>query len=247
MKPSGVTAIVVSVGLETMLRFCLEHLARALARLPDGTHRTVVVDNASPQPYLAGDLGPAVELLRFDRHRSFAHANNRAAERFPSPLYLLLNNDVLLAESALARAVELLERSPRAGICGSRLLFPDGTLQHGGVVFGAGRVGPYHQARGRPGRIVPRANREWQAVTGACMLVRAELWGALGGLDESYPFGLEDVDLCLRARAAGWRVLCCDDVDSLHFESLTPGRAARDVASRRLFQERWRGRFAIDG
>ena len=247
MSSPSVTAIVVSAGLETMLGFCLQGLRRALAELPGGAHRLVVVDNAATTPYLADDLGADVELLRFDLHRSFARANNLAAERFPNDLYLLLNNDVLLAETALARAVELLERAPGAGVCGSRLLFPDGTVQHCGVVFADGKRGPYHFARGRPTRAVARANREWQAVTGACMLVRRAVWEELRGLDESYPFGLEDVDFCLRARIAGWRVLCCDDVDSLHFESSTPGRAARDVDSRRLFLSRWRGRYGIDG
>lgn len=245
MSGFAVTAIVVSCGLETMLRFSLESLDRALARLP-GAHHIVVVDDASTVPYLADDLGPAVELLRLDRHRSFARANNLAAERFPNDLYLLVNNDVLLAETALERAVALLERAPGAGVCGSRLLFPDGTVQHCGVVFDRER-GPYHFARGRPARSVARANREWQAVTGACMLVRSVVWDEIGGLDESYPFGLEDVDFCLRARIAGWRVVSCDDVDSLHFESSTPGRAARDVDSRRLFLQRWRGRYGIDG
>jgi GT2 family glycosyltransferase len=247
VSPPSVTAIVVSAGLETMLRFCLESLGRALARLPGVAHRIVVVDDASTTPYLADDLGAEVELLRFDLHRSFARANNLAAERVPNDLYLLLNNDVLLAETALERAAALLERAPSAGICGSRLLFPNGTIQHCGVVFADGTRGPYHFARGRPARTVARANREWQAVTGACMLVRRAVWEDLGGLDEFYPFGLEDVDFCLRARIAGWRVLCCDDVDSLHFESLTPGRAARDVDSRRLFLSRWRGRYGIDG
>ena len=248
--PTRITAIVVSRGLDALLRACLDHLRRALAALdaPDAAHTVVVVDDASPHPYRRDALGaPPPELLRLDVHRSFAHANGLAARRFPNDLYLLLNNDVLLAEDALARMTALLARVPRAGICGSRLVFPDATIQHHGVVFGAGERGPYHADRLRPGHLVPRASREWQAVTGACMLVRAALWTELGGLDESYPFGLEDVDLCLRARARGWRVVCCEDTDSLHFESMTDGRVALDVPSRRLFTERWGGRYAIDG
>jgi GT2 family glycosyltransferase len=255
----GITAIVVSRGLDALLRTCLDHLRRALATFdgptdvaaPDVTsarHRIVVVDDASPHPYRRDALGePPPELLRLDVHRSFAHANNLAARLFPNELYLLLNNDVLLADDALARATALLARVPDAGICGSRLVFPDASIQHRGVVFGSGARGPYHLDRGRAGHLVPRASREWQAVTGACMLVRAIAWQQLGGLDETYPFGLEDVDLCLRARARGWRVVCCEDTDSLHFESMTDGRVALDVPSRKLFAARWEGRYAIDG
>lgn len=250
MTAPGITAIVVSRGLDALLRACLDHLRRALAAL-DGAHerhRVVVVDDASPHPYRRDALGdPPPELLRFDVHRSFAHANDTAAARFPNDLYLLLNNDVLLAHDALARMTALLDREPRAAVCGSRLVFPDATIQHRGVVFGAGERGPYHLDRLRPGHLVPRASREWQAVTGACMLVRAGAWHELGGLDESYPFGLEDVDFCLRVRARGWRVVCCEDTDSLHFESMTDGRVALDVPSRKLFNERWGGRYAIDG
>jgi len=249
VSAAGITAIVVSRGLDALLRCGLASLHRALAAAGDpARHRVVVVDDASELPYRRDRLGdPPPELIRLDVHRSFAHANNVAAARFPNDLYLLLNNDVLLDPAALGHATALLARTPGAGICGSRLVFPDATIQHHGVVFGAGDPGPYHHARRNPGHLVPRASREWQAVTGACMLLRAEVWRELGGLDESYPFGLEDVDFCLRARTRGWRVVCAEEVDSLHFESMTEGRVALDVPSRRVFAARWRGRYAIDG
>lgn len=246
---TGITAVVVSRGLDALLDVCLAHLRAALDRVgaPE-RHAIVVVDNASPAPYHperfhAGRL----RWLRFDVHRSFARACNAGFEVHPNDLVLLVNNDVLLSPEAVAGMCGALESEPGVGICGARLLFPDGTLQHGGVVFGAGGRGPYHADRGRPAQLVPRGVGEVQAVTGACMLVRGVLWRDLGGLDESYPFGLEDVDLCLRARQKGWRVLCANDADSLHFESMTPGRVGLDVASRRLFMQRWRGRYTVDG
>jgi GT2 family glycosyltransferase len=167
--------------------------------------------------------------------------------RARASLLLLLNNDVLLHEQALAGMLAVLDTEPGAAICGTRMVFPDGTIQHNGVVFGPRRIGPYHVDRRRPSRLVPRAVREFQAVTGACMLVRAERWQELGGLDDSYSFGLEDIDFCLRARQRGARVFCAGNVDSLHFESMTPGRIEFDVPSRRLFMERWEGRYTLDG
>ena len=97
----------------------------------------------------------------------------------------------------------MIDSTSQVGICGARMVFPDGTLQHAGVVFGSGKQGPYHLLRTRPSHLMPRVDREFQAVTGACMLVKDELWRKLGGLDEDYPFGLEDIDFCLRARAGG--------------------------------------------
>lgn len=243
-----ITAIVVSRGLEVLLVQCLRCLETA-AETAGEQVQAVVVDNGSVPPYLGRDIAPSrlpVRLLRFDRRISFAHANNTAATRVPADRYLLLNNDVLLHPKALLAMVELQERT-EAGICGSRLLFPDGTIQHCGVVFGPGRIGPYHVHRGRQGHLVPRYNEEFQAVSGACMLVVGEVWRILGGLDEGYPFGLEDIDLCLRARRAGFRVVCAQEVDSLHFEAMTEGRVELDVPSRRLFMNRWQGRYGVEG
>ena len=159
----------------------------------------------------------------------------------------MLNNDVLLCEGTLQRMLGVVAGCENVGICGARLLFPDGTIQHSGVVFGRGDTGPYHYMRGVDHRIAPTADRDHQAVTGACMLVRHAVWDALGGLSEDYGFGLEDIDICLRARQRGWRVVCCNRSGSIHFESMTPGRVELDVDSRRVFMQRWRNRYTIDG
>jgi GT2 family glycosyltransferase len=245
----SLSVLVVSHGLEALLARCLDAAAAAL-RAAGGPARLVVVDNASDPPYVAEALCPdgvTMDVVRLDGAASFSRANNVAAAHHPADAYLLLNNDVLLHPRAIAEMQALLGRERRAGVVGARLVFPDATIQHCGVVFGAGDAGPYHVNRRRPGRAVPRADRELQAVTGACMLVARQAWDALGGLDESYPFGLEDVDFCLRARQRGYRVLVSSRVDSLHFESMTPGRVEKDVESRRIFMQRWRGRYGLDG
>ena len=246
---SGLTAVVVSSGLEALLSVCLKSLRRALLRaLPEADFEIVVVDNASDFPYNPGTfIGNGYRLIRFDTHQRFANANNVGFARYPNPFCLLLNNDVLLDELSVRHMLRLLVETPSAGICGSRLLFPDGSIQHCGVVLGEGKVGPYHVKRRCPAHLVPRADVEYQAVTGACMLVRGELWEELNGLCEDYEFGLEDIDFCLRARAKGWRVFCSNTTDSLHFEASTPGRSSLDRPSRELFMRRWQGRYAIDG
>ncbi len=243
------TVIIPSRGLLPLLEHCLACLERSLREAGVHADSTMaVVDNASHPPLPPGRLAAAgAQLLRLDAHHSFARANNLAARRWPAEHYLLLNNDVLLQPATIGEMLSLVERIPGVGVCGARLVFPGGGLQHGGVVFGPGEKGPYHLLRGQPSHLLPRQEREFQAVTGACMLVRGELWRELGGLDESYPFGLEDIDLCLRARQAGWRIFCCQQSESLHFESLTPGRVALDRPSRALFMSRWRGHYTIDG
>jgi GT2 family glycosyltransferase len=247
VSTEAITAIVVSRDLSALLDHCLGHLFDAIDAAPSGAHSVVVVDNASTPPYAPGALPGRCRALRFDRHQSFAAANNRAAQAAPGDLYLLVNNDIFLHRDAVVGMLDVLNREPQAGICGARLVFPSGAIQHAGVAFRAGRNAPYHWQRGVSRELVPAATREWQAVTGACMLVRAAVWDALGGLDERYPFGLEDIDFCLRARQCGWRVFCAGNVESLHLEARTPGRSALDRASRRVFRKTWRGRYAIDG
>ncbi|MFT5115040.1 MAG: GT2 family glycosyltransferase [Parasphingorhabdus sp.] len=241
--------IIISRGLNGLLHQCLQQLVQAIDGLPESLkHRITVVDNASDPPYWTEcTVSDSVQLIRFDQHQSFARANNIAARRNPADLYLLLNNDVLLDEETLVSMFEQINFDKQCGIVGSRLVFSDGTIQHSGVAFGAGKTGPYHLHRCRPSSQVSTITQEYQAITGACMMIRGAVWEQLNGLDEQYSFGLEDIDFCLRARQWGWRVFCVGKGHSLHFESMTPGRVELDVASRELFMKNWQTRYSIDG
>jgi GT2 family glycosyltransferase len=235
--------VVPSRGLDALLRHCLLALHAALQSLPDGVAtRVVVVDNASPVPYRPGDVA-ADRVLRLDRHHSFAAACNLGTDAADADATLVLNNDVLLDPAAIASMLAHLD-DPVVGIVGARLVYPDATIQHRGVALGPD--GPYHPDRGRPSASVDRRSGPLQAVTGAALLVRRETLASVDGFDEAYPFGLEDIDLCLRARQVGWAVVCDQSVDSLHFESMTPGRAELDTPSRELFRRRWHGAVALD-
>ena len=248
VSASGLTIVIPTKDHAGMLQYCLEHLQRALKVASQFEPCVVVVDNATEIPLLEKDLpSPPAHLIRFDITASFAEASNTAIRRYPNAYYLLLNDDVLLAESALADMQRLLEETPNAGLCGTRLISPDGVIQHVGVVFGPGDIGPYHVSRGQSSALVSRLDGEFQAVTAACLLIRQSAWDDLGGLSGEFACGLEDIDFCLRARQKGWRVFCSCRTDSLHFESMTPGREKPDTRPRRVFMNTWRGRYAIDG
>ncbi len=240
------TVVIPSVGLRALLRTCLAQLDVALRSLEGLAAIAVVVDNGSTPPYGSGELGGGFEHVRFDVPRSFSVACNAGASCRPASRFLFLNNDVLLLPEALREMMEQLDRAG-PGVCGTRLVLPDDTIQHCGVRFDAGPRGPFHIHHGRPSAIVPRHHAPFQAVTGAAMLIDGALFKTLGGFDPMYPFGYEDVDLCLRARQLGAPVFCAQSHDTLHLESTSSRDPNRHSASRKLFFERWGGRYTVDG
>ena len=245
---NSIGIVIVSKDLKGLLDHCLMDLTVALSNIKtDFEHQIVIVDNCSSLPFLKSEYETTSQsLIRFDKHTSFARANNIAVKKIKTEFICLLNNDVFLHPLALREMVESI-RSLHADIAGSRMIFPDNTIQHCGVVFGAKGVGPYHRLRKESTLTVSRAPFFGQAVTGACLMTKRSLYNELEGLDENFGFGLEDIDFCLRARQWGTKVVCCQKYDSLHFESMTPGRIDLDVGSRQHFMDKWEGRYTIDG
>ncbi len=229
--------IVPSRGLAGLLASCLQALDGALEPLRGSYHCEVVVaDNATNPPIDQSFLAKATKRIRYDRHRSFSGIVNDAASKHRDAHLLLLNNDVLLHPLSLLSMVKLLSQS-RVGVVGTRLVYPDGTIQHAGVYLSV--VGPAHVARGVASPQFPRTVTFPPAVTGATMLIRRETFEDVHGFDEGYDFGSEDIDFCHRARQRGWQVACAQEVDSLHFEATTEGRRELDIPARARYLARW--------
>lgn len=158
---------------------------------------------------------------------NFSKANNAIAADVTSDHILLLNDDVAPIRPDWLRWMAAFLRDPRAGLVGARLLYPDDTVQHGGVIMGlAGLCDHAHRhlpARetGYMGRAV--LAQELSAVTAACMLVRRSLYQRLGGLDENYPSAFNDVDFALRAGETGHEILYVPQAELHHYESQTYG------------------------
>ena len=213
------------------------HAARCLRRVVTGTDypefsvEVVVSDAAGADPgVLRGIAGlPSVQVHTMDlRPFNYATVNNLAASRAGGELLLLLNDDVAPMRPDWLSAMVAHMQDPRVGIVGARLFYGNSLVQHEGVVMGLAHLCE-HAGRLRDGNDpgphgLALMDREVSAVTGACLLIRAELYRALGGMDESFAIALNDVDLCLRARRAGWRVVYCAQAALWHYESLSLGR-----------------------
>ncbi|MCC6764889.1 MAG: glycosyltransferase [Deltaproteobacteria bacterium] len=214
-----------------------------LAAVTNGvTFEVIIVDNASSDrtPELCAALGGDVQIIRNAENLGFAAACNQGAGAARGRYVVFLNNDTIPLDGWLPALVRELDADPAVQVVGSKLLFADGTVQHAGVVFGRELPLPYHAFYHAPGTL-PAVNkrREMQCVTGACMAVRRDAFLALGGFDENYRNGFEDVDFCLRVRAQGGRVVYQPASALYHLESQTPGRKAHDEANGKRFLERW--------
>ncbi len=192
----------------------------------------VLVDNGSVEP----ETRALVERLRKDVKVSVLEApgpfnwaaiNNDAVGACHSDLVLFLNNDIeATSEGWLAAMVEHAQR-PEVGAVGARLVYPDGSLQHGGVILGLGGVAG-HVLQGLPAgddrfALWDRVVRPYSAVTGACMLVRRSVFDEVGGFDPAYAIAFNDVDFCLRLGHAGYRVLYTPHAELVHYESVSRG------------------------
>jgi len=187
-------------------------------------------------------------ILRADRF-NYAAANNAAVQLAEGTHVCLLNDDVAPLHPGWLASMMGHLADPQVGIVGARLLYPDRSVQHAGIVLRPDGTGEHahrflgRNAPGYAGRA--RLSQEVSAVTGACLLARRDLYDRLGGLDESFASAFNDIDFCLRARAAGWGVVLAAEAELIHHESMTYGRhyaegeQARAAADRARMLARW--------
>jgi GT2 family glycosyltransferase len=211
-------------------------------------YEVIVVDNASTDgtaEFLA-ELGGDVQVIRNPENYGFAVACNQGAGAARGEFLLFLNNDTIPTEGWLNALVDEVEHQSDVAVVGSKLLYEDGTIQHAGVAFSRIVFTPYHIYRKFPADS-PLVNRrrEFQCVTGACMLVRRDVFEQVGRFDEGFKNGFEDIDLCLKIRERGWRIVYRPDSVVYHLESQTPGRKTHDTDNARRLLERWSKKWWI--
>ncbi len=214
-----------------ILRRCVDGV---LAKTTYARYEVLVIDNQSRDPAAMAYLReiaahPAVQVLQFDQPFNFSAINNFAAKEARGELLCLLNNDTeVITPDWLDEMVGHLMQD-QIGVVGAKLFYPDGRVQHGGDTVGPGGCANHlHNgiARDDPGychRAV--VAQDLSAVTAACLLTRRDLYLELGGLDARWlRVAFNDVDYCLRVRAAGWRVVWTPHAELYHHESVSRGK-----------------------
>lgn len=225
-----------------LLRTCMAGLAATRYPAMDVT----VIDNGSTEPetlaYLAELESTGVRVSRQPGPFNYAALHNRVVPDLAGPLLCLLNNDIevidpdwlaLMVPHALRRDI---------GAVGARLLYPDRTIQHAGIVIGVGG-GAGHAHRQQPDTATGYFGRAHlpqrvSAVTAACLVVRKDRFEAVGGFDEeNFTVAFNDVDLCLKLNNAGWQSFYEPRACLVHHESKSRGRDLRGAGRVRFAGE----------
>lgn len=241
------------ISVVTPLFNCIQHSRAMLeslrASLPAGlSHEIILVDDGSTdgtREWLAG-LGDPFHVILNEHNIGFGAATNRGAAQARGPVLALLNNDLVLKRGWLRPMMGALKGlGSHAGLVGNVQLNASSLeLDHAGITITL-KGKPEHDRRPlNLASLLFTPVRKVVAVTGACVLVRRDTWNRLGGFDEAFFNGCEDVDLCMRAREAG--LVNCVALRSkvLHHVSASPGRKRRDEQNTRILVLRWRAQLA---
>ena len=205
----------------------------------------IVIDNGSEEPetlaYLRWlEAEGVARILRDDGPFNWSRLNNRAAALTGSDLLCFMNNDTEVTSERWLHELVALACRPEIGVAGPTLWFPNGTMQHVGVVFSA-RGSPLHPFRAAPRGTAPfylRSLRTQPAVTGACLVVRRAVFEAVGGFAECFPLGFNDVDFCMRVQEQlGLPSVCTPAAELLHKESASRGRLRSDSDHARFLHD----------
>lgn len=264
MSQIDLSIVIVSYNVRELLTRCLESVVSS--QPPDSrpnqksedwilTTEIWVVDNASSDDSAAmvREKFPHVQLIENAENRGFAAANNQAFPMTRGRYVLMLNPDTQVKSDALATLVRFMDAHPRAGACGGKLVYGDGSLQHSAFRFPTlaqifldffplnwrltrsrlnGRYPISWYARGQPFQI--------DHPLGADFLVRRETAEQVGWLDDQFFIYCEEIDWAMRIKRAGWEIWCVPQAEIIHHEAQST-RQFRD----KMFVELWRARWRL--
>jgi GT2 family glycosyltransferase len=237
-----------------LLRGCVDGL---LHRTDYTDVEILILDNESVEPEthdyfksLAADK--RVRVLEYTGPFNFSAINNFGASHARGSILGFINNDIEVIESGWLREMVSHAVRPNVGAVGARLLYADGTVQHGGVILGIGGVAGHSHKHfwGKEAGYCCRAQvpQYLSAVTAACLLMRRSCFDEIGGFDaENLAVAFNDVDLCLKLREAGYDIVWTPYAEMFHLESasrgsdMAPEKAERFTREVMHMRSRWKG------
>lgn len=239
-----VSLIIPTRNALALVKQCIESI---LTKTIYPNYEILLIDNASDDPAALDYFEtlkqiPRVRVLRDERPFNYSMLNNSAVAQASGEVVALINNDIEVISPDWLNEMVSFALQPGIGAVGARLWYPDGTLQHGGVILGVGDVaGHAHKHLGQEeygyfGRA--RLIQSFSAVTAACLVVKKERYLKVGGLNERYlTVAFNDVDFCLKLREAGYRNVWTPYAEHYHHESATRGLEDTPEKKERAVQE----------
>ncbi|OGO26632.1 MAG: hypothetical protein A2W33_06850 [Chloroflexi bacterium RBG_16_52_11] len=221
----SLSVIIVSWNTRNLLENCLDSI---LTNPPASPFEIWVVDNASTDesPRMVRERYPQVRLVENPENVGFARANNEAIQRCVGKYVLMLNPDTLAESRELETLVDFLDKHPKAGAAGAKVLMPDGSLQissHPRPTLSRELWRMFHLDTLLPYAEYPLTKwetnqaQEVDALMGACLMLRKEVLDQVGYLDEDFFIYSEEVDLCHRIQRAGWHLYWVPQAQVVHF------------------------------
>lgn len=246
MGSKGKLSIIVLVHNNvSMTMQCLEALADAVTLMD---HELIVLDNGSTEStqrlYDRFRRFRTAKMIRSDTNLTFSTGNNRCVRESTGEFLLFLNNDVFVRPSSdIGSLLSPLLEEDCVGATGGKMLFPgSNTIQSAGISQMLWTHPSNYGVGGDPldGRFTQRCERF--ALSGAMLCTRRDTFERVGGFDERYIWGTEDIDICLKIRAAGLKVLYCPEAEAIHRESATlKAKPVSDLQSNcRIYRSVWR-------
>ena len=239
VRGTPLVSIVICSRRAALLKKCLDVIEKTTTY----THReTIVVEHLADDKNNMDSLLSKSSCIRvqYSGCFDFASMNNAGVKAAKGDVIVFINDDVRPLNAEWLEAMLAQAQRPEVGVVGALLLYPSGAIQHAGIAIGLmGAAG--HPGRGTfDGGFWPwtTVTRNVSAVTGACIAMRREVFEELGGFNPLFPVNYNDVDLCLRARRAGYEVILEAGARLCHLES---GTRSLGVAweERERFAERW--------
>ncbi len=226
---------------------------KCLNALLESPHETaaevIVVDDASRDttPQILAEFGDRIRAISHDGNAGYAASCNDGAAAATGEFLVFLNNDTLPHAGWLDALVWYAQAHPQAAVVGAKILNVDDTTQHAGVVVCQDRFTRSLYAGFPADHPAVNRSRRFQAVTGACMLVRRAAFEGVGGFDTGYRNAYEDHDLCLRLGELGHEVHYCHASVITHLESISRSRDSRvHAAATARYRQRWAHRLVPD-
>jgi predicted HAD superfamily hydrolase/GT2 family glycosyltransferase len=251
-----ITVIIPFKDKSDYLQKCVESIIK---KTDYSNYEIMLVNNESTEQKTTAYLksltdNKKIKIIDYNYIFNYSALNNYAVDRSGGEYVVFLNNDTeTLRADWLDRMMDYASL-PSVGCVGAKLLYPDGRIQHGGVIFNFNYEYPATNqfsleskySRGYLNRLLTVQN--YSAVAAACMMMRKDIFHEIGGFDESFKVAYNDLDLCCKLLRAGYEIIWNPHVEIIHHEYISRGHpqsSKTDIIERDMFIERWKDMFTF--